>query len=185
MSGRGVTSAGVGSSAGFTLVELLLAVGLAAWLSAGAWAWAWTAIEAGGRVVDDGDADTALAYARRTILADVRAAAGLASGGACDESSVCLRVPPRHRPDGEVTIVWNPDRKVIWRVAPACHVAGDVESFRLVYLDARGAVVEPAPVGVATSWRERVAGLSVELRVRVHGREACGRWSAWFAGGAL
>jgi prepilin-type N-terminal cleavage/methylation domain-containing protein len=172
----------VRSPAGFTLVELLLVIGLAAWLSAGAWAWAWTVVKAGGR--DDGDAETTLAYARRTIMADVRAAEGLAPAGICDESAVCLRVPPEHRPDGEVEIVWNEDRKVVWRVAPACHVASGVESFHLVYLDAGGDVVPPMPAGAAASWRERVAGLSVEVRVRVRGSETCGRWSAWFSGRA-
>ena len=171
-----------GRSAGFTLVELVLVIALAAWLSAGAWAWAWTVVKAGARVVDGGDAETALAYARRTILADVRAAEGLAADGVCDESAVRLQVPPEHRPDGLVTIACNADRRVVWRVAPACHVTSGVESFQILYLDPQGAVVAPATAGATSSWRERVAGLSVELRVRVHGRTVGGRWSAWFAG---
>jgi len=169
---------------GFALVELLLVIGLAAWLSAGAWAWAWAATRTGAGVVDGGEAATALAYARRTILADVRAADGLASDGDCHTTAVTLQVPGEYRADGSVTIVWNAARGVVWRVAPACHVAGGVGLFRVEYLDADGGVIDPTSDGTVSSWRDRVAGLAVEMRVRANGRTAAGHWSAWFAGRA-
>jgi len=171
-----------GRTAGFTLVELLIAVGLAAWLSAGAWAWVWAVTDVGDGVVDATEAQTALAYARRVIMADARAAEGLAADGVNDDAHVTLRVPVDYRPDGRVEICWNRRRDTLWRVASRCHLAGNVEWFDVDYVDGDGSSVVSG--GTVPSERlDEVSGLVVSLRIRARGGVVEGRWPVWFSGG--
>lgn len=173
---RGVASRGC---RGLTLVEVLLAASLGAVLLAGAWGWAWSVAAAGTDVGDAAEARTSLAYARRMLLADLRDADGLDELGVCSAEAIAVRVGPARHPSGIVSIVWNRERGVLWRVAPACHLADGVERFHVRYLDATGARVGDGHVRLLPAEIEAVAAVEVSLRVRYGTACAEGSWPVW------
>jgi prepilin-type N-terminal cleavage/methylation domain-containing protein len=167
------------TSTGFTLVETLIALSLGAVLLAGAWSWVWAVTSAGARAADMVEACTTLAFARRILLADVRAAGGLAPDLPSSATSLALAVSPRRRADGRVDVHWDEGRGVLWRLAAGCHLADGVDLFQVTYLDADGEEIacgrEPLSADAAAS----VRGLIIRLRVRAGGTVAHGRWPVW------
>ena len=104
------------------------------------WMWGLGALA---RVHDDrAQAGTIAAAAARSVADDVRAAIAVEPPSATDPSRALTLV---HDHVGsareEVTIVWDPGRKVVWRNAPGTYVADHVTSFVVAYalLDGREA----------------------------------------------
>lgn len=164
------------SQTGFSLVEILVALAIGAWLLAGAWAWVWAATKASAAASDAVEAHTSLAFARRVLLADLRAAAGLSPAAPSGTGSLTLAVSRRRQEDGIVTIVWDSARGVLWRVAPGCHLADSVEAFAVSYTDAAGARI-PCDGTLDAAQAPTVRGLIIDLRVRVGNAVARGHWS--------
>lgn len=161
---------------GLTLIEVLLAASLGAVLLAGAWGWAWSVAAAGTDVGDAAEARTSLAYARRMLLADLRDAVGLDTLGLCSAQAIALRVGPTRHPSGAVSTVWNRERGVLWRVAPACHLADGVERFHVRYLDAAGVPVGDGDVPLLPAQIEAVTAVEVSLRIRYGSACVEGSW---------
>jgi prepilin-type N-terminal cleavage/methylation domain-containing protein len=161
--------------AGFSLVEVLIALAIGAWLLAGAWGWLWSATRASAAAADAVEAHTSLAFARRVLLADLRAAAGLSPVAPSGTRSFTLVVSRRRQEDGIVRIVWDPSRGVLWRVAPSCHLADSVEAFAVSYVDAAGARI-PCDGTLDASRAAAVRGLTIDLRVRVGNAVVRGHW---------
>lgn len=176
---RRPTASGI---AGFTLVEVLLVCALAATLLAGAWAWAWTVAGAGGRIGEAAETRTSLAYVRRMLLADLRATRGLDESSPCSSTALALAVPTDHHAAGRVVVSWNRERGVLWRVAPACHLADGVELFIVRYVDAAGCSVGDGASELLPEEKRRVAGVVVSVRVRYGQAISQGSWPAWFEG---
>lgn len=168
---------------GCTLIEVLLAASLGAGLLAGAWAWAWTVAGSAARTGDAAEARTSLAFARRVLLADLRAAGGLDELGTCSDVAIALRVSPERHPEGVVSVVWSRERGVLWRLTPSCHLAGGVEAFAVRYLDAEGLTVGGGLEALTPTQKRTVAGVVVTLRLRYGLAYATGCWPVWFRGG--
>jgi prepilin-type N-terminal cleavage/methylation domain-containing protein len=164
---------------GFSLVEVLVALAIGAWLLAGAWAWVWAATKASAAAADAVEAHTSLAFARRVLLADVRCAAGLSPAAPSGATSLALDVPARRQEDGIVKIVWDASRGILWRLTPGCHLAEAVEEFAVRYVDAGGAPI-PCAGTLDTSQAAAVRGLTIDLRVRVGSAMARGHWVCRF-----
>lgn len=164
---------------GLTLVEVLLAASLGAVLLAGAWGWAWSVAAAATDVGDAAEARTSLAYARRMLVADLRDAGGLDELGLCSAEAIAVRVGPTRHPSGVVSIAWNRARGVLWRIAPACHLADGVERFHVRYLDVAGAPVGDGHVPLLPAQIEAVAAVEVSLRIRYGSACVEGSWPVW------
>jgi prepilin-type N-terminal cleavage/methylation domain-containing protein len=138
---------------GFTLVEVLLALAVAGVVLAASYGWVWS-LGAFARVHDDrAQAGTIAAAAARGIADDVRAAVAVAPPSAVYDPSRALKLVHDHvgaAPE-EVTIVWDPVRRVIWRNAPGTYVADHVTAFVVAYTLRDGREVGAAAM-VATDW---------------------------------
>jgi prepilin-type N-terminal cleavage/methylation domain-containing protein len=168
------------TQAGFSLVEVLIALAIGGWLLGGAWAWLWSATRASAAAADAVEAQTSLAYARRVLLADLRAAEDLSPVAPSGVTAITLRVSSRRHEDGIVRIVWDASRGVLWRVAPGCHLADSVEAFAVSYVDASGALIE-CEGDLDTVEAAAVRGVIIDLRIEVGGAVARGRWPLRFA----
>ncbi len=175
MSGRPMSH-----SAGFSLVEILIVLAVGACVLGGGWSWVWAVTSAGARTADAVEARTSLAYARRVLLADLRCASGLAAGRPSTTTGLTLTVPSWRRADGLVTVNWDESRSVLWRVTSGCHLAEDVDDFRVTYLDAGGNEVACGEDALGEPAAETVRGVIVEMRVCADRAVACGRWAVWF-----
>jgi type II secretory pathway pseudopilin PulG len=154
-----------GAPPGFTAVELLLACVIAGLALAAAWSWLFSSAAAGGREQRRLEAETSLAFVERLTAAELRRAAQLLASPApgCSERSVTFIVLDDDGMADTVTYVWNPATRVLWRKAPGSHLASDVESFAIGYLDGDGAVVTPAGGSFSLAELARVRGLRLSL----------------------
>jgi prepilin-type N-terminal cleavage/methylation domain-containing protein len=174
----GRSSSGRASPA-FSLVEMLISLSLGALLLSGAWSWVWAVTAAGVHTADVVEARTTLAFARRILLADARAAGGLAPDLPSTSSSLALAVSPRRRADGRVDVHWDESRGVLWRLAAGCHLADGVDLFHVTYLDAGGEEIACGRDPLSVEAAESVRGLVIRLRVRAGAGVAEGRWPVW------
>jgi hypothetical protein len=123
-------------SAGFGLVELLIAAGIAAVVLIAGWGWCWTATRSCARGADKCDARSTVAFVERLTTAELRSAVCLvqAPGVACTQDGIAFAVPSG---DGLtvdiVTYVWDRGRGVLWRKAPGSHLAEGVAAFSITY----------------------------------------------------
>ena len=156
----------VSAQPGFSLVELLVVLVAASGLLAAAWGWFWTVNERVQHDAHGADASTSLAFARRLVVRELRAAASLAApvaGQGCGSRSLAL-VPGAETPTGLIQYVWDPARAVLWRGSSSSHVADGVTEFMVSYYDAAGRPVEPADGDSLTA--TQLAGVrSVGLRI--------------------
>jgi prepilin-type N-terminal cleavage/methylation domain-containing protein len=131
MGGKAATASGEG---GFTLVEVLVALVVAAVMLSASYGWVWN-LGALARTHDDrAQAGTIAAAAARSIADDVRDAVAVERPSATDPSRALTLV---HDHVGaareEITIVWDPGRRVVWRNAPGTYVADHVTTFVVAY----------------------------------------------------
>jgi hypothetical protein len=159
---------------------MLIALSLGALLLAGAWSWVWAVTAAGARAADLVEARTTLAFARRVLLADVRATGGLAPELPSTSSSLALAVSPRRRADQRVDVRWDESRGILWRLAAGCHLADGVDLFHVTYLDGGGEEIACGREALSVEAAESVRGLVIRLRVRAGAAAAEGRWPVWF-----
>jgi hypothetical protein len=159
---------------------MLVALGMGACLLASAWSCVWAITSASGRTADAVEARTSLAFARRVLLADLRVAAGLATTATSSDSELAVSVPAWRQSSGLVTVCWERDRGVLWRLAPGCHLAEGVDLFQVTYLDAAGSQVGNGGEPLDGASAATVRGVVVDVRVRVGKAVASGHWPVWF-----
>jgi len=159
------------SSAGVTLVELLIAACVAAVVLGAAWAWLWNAGSAASAMACRAQAGTAAAFAVRAVADELSLATALCSppAGLTPDRALCLE----HRHEGmaaeTVLVAWDPTRRVLWRKASGTYLADHVERFAVEYFRADGrclGIADLAEVG----WPQEVARVVVSVDVTVDGR---------------
>jgi len=136
----------IGLESGFTLVELLLALVVAGVVLAASFGWVWN-LGVLARVHDDrAQAGTIAAAAARGIADDVHAAVAVLPPPATHDPSRAVTLLHDHvaaAPE-EVTVVWDPARKVVWRNASGTYVADHVTALRVTYVLGDGREADPA-----------------------------------------
>jgi prepilin-type N-terminal cleavage/methylation domain-containing protein len=174
--------------AGFTLVELLVALALSTCLLAAGWTWMWATRAALTRRLVACEQDTSMAFARRSLRRDVRSAVAVISTAAARSGAHTLvlacTTADGHAGSDVTDYVWDDSRGVLWRRAPGSHVADGVEVFEVRYYDARGAELVPDMRGdLAASAAAAVRRVGVRLVVRA-GSVVCEReWQMCLGGG--
>jgi prepilin-type N-terminal cleavage/methylation domain-containing protein len=153
--------------AGFTLVELLLASLIAGLVLSSAWAWLWNVAGVAARTGERAQAVTIAAAAARSVTTDVRCAVGAASpaSGHDPARSLALLSDALEEAADEVTLVWDPARRVLWRNATGTYLADHVTAFAVSYVLADGSPVPGADM-TSADWSS-VRLVSIELTVTV------------------
>ncbi len=148
--GRTGPTVTVGGDHGFTLVEVLVALVVAGIVLSASYGWVW-GLGGLARVQDDrAQAGTIAAAAARNIAEDVRAAVAVRPPSAIDPSRALTLVHDHvDAAREEVTVVWDPGRKVVWRNAPGTYIADHVTLFVVAYAlqdgrEADAAAMSPA-----------------------------------------
>lgn len=165
---------------GFSLLELLVALVLAAGLLGASWTWAWNLCSTCRRSDAIMDARSRIAAARRLLDRDV-STARLAPSVAPGCSSECLTLAITHVGEQPeiVTYRWDPTRRVLWRKAPGSHVADDAAAFGVTYLGDYGEPVACAADGSLTpADADCVRTLVVTLTVGTARASVAGTWSS-------
>lgn len=161
------------SGCGVTMMELLVAVSVSTIVLGAAWPWLWVAGGTARRVDGRTQAETAAAFAARSLVADVELATALLRppGGRSPAECICLL----HRHPGEapetMLVVWDPARRVLWRKASGSYLADHVESFSLEYFGADGRALERADLD-DPKWPGLVARLRISIGVSHPGGKA-------------
>jgi prepilin-type N-terminal cleavage/methylation domain-containing protein len=171
--------------AGFSLVELLLAMVLSAGLLAGAWGWTWTIARAAAGGDDAQELRSAAAFAERTLSADVHGRCALVTGTApgCTRSSLMLRVPEG---DGvrDVPVVYDSVRGLLWRLTSSCHLVDGISTCRFAYLDEKGDEIDCAN-GLSPEQAAQVRRIALHLVLRRGRAVFQTTWTAALEGGGL
>jgi prepilin-type N-terminal cleavage/methylation domain-containing protein len=128
-------AAKAGRERGLTLVELLLALVVAGVVLSASFGWVWDLGGLARRHDDRAQAATIAAAAARSIAADIRAAVAIAPPAAALDPSRALTLVHDHVGVARetVTVVWAPDRRVVWRNAPGTYIADHVTAFVVTY----------------------------------------------------
>jgi prepilin-type N-terminal cleavage/methylation domain-containing protein len=171
--------------AGFSLVELLLAMVLSAGLLAGAWGWTWTIARASADGDDAQELRSAAAFAERTLSADVHGMCALVTETApgCTRSSLVLRV--REDDDvRDVPVVYDSVRGLLWRLTSSCHLVDGISTCRFAYLDERGAELDCAN-GLSPAQAAQVRRITLHLVLRRGRAVVETTWTAALEGGGL
>ncbi len=169
---------------GLTLVELVVVIALAGVLTSGAWAWLWSMQSAAVGMEDEAEARSGLAYARRTVLADVGAASRVVVGDAVACTPHCLGLQIVEDGDTPRTVViqWNEARGTLWRDTPSCHLVGGVEDFQIAYLDQAGCPLTCGAAGLDAATARAVRGVRIVVQARVRQTLVEQQWQAWLSG---
>ena len=131
-------------------MEVLVAVVIAGVLLSASYGWVWS-LGALARVHDDSaQAGTIAAAAARSIADDIRAAVAVGPPSTTDPSRGLTLV---HDHVGaareEVTIAWDPGRRVVWRNAPGTYIADHVTTFVVAYTLQDGREADAAAMSAA------------------------------------
>lgn len=165
----------------FTLLELLLAATLACAVLAAAWGWLWAVAVAAHEAGKRTDLSSSLAFARRQILRDARAAHGLAApdgAAGCGAHSLALELGTVPATSDPVQYAVNDSRGVLWRRTPSSHVAEGVTRFDVSYYAADGAEIAPTAGGrVSPSELPKVALVRIAVALESGRAEREARWS--------
>ena len=163
------------ATAGFSLVELLVAVVIAGVVLTAGWAWCWSISGSSAAVCARLDATSSLAYARRLTSAELGECLGLTSAPSCGCSvtTIAFAVPAGDGGAELVTYVYDPARRVLWRKSASAHLAEGVEAFSVTYRDAQAHVLACADDG-----RLAAAALPLVRRVDLTATVRCGAQSA-------
>jgi prepilin-type N-terminal cleavage/methylation domain-containing protein len=129
---------------GFTLVELLVAAGIAAVVLAAAYAWLWNVAALAGGADDRAQAATLAAAVSRAVAADVHAGVSVLEPPSGRDPARALALVHDHEASAAevVLIVWDPARGVVWRNASGTYLADHITRFTLAYVLADGSLVD-------------------------------------------
>lgn len=171
-------------SGGFSLIELLVAIALAGGLLASAWGWAWAVTAAGARADDAHELRSALAYAQRTLGADLRGARRLApeAGPGCTESALTLHIMQDDAGARDVPIVFDPVRDLLWRLTSSCHLIDGVTDCRFSYYDGGGMRLDCSG-GLTPGDAARVRRVGMHLLLQRGEARLETEWTAVLGGG--
>ena len=168
------------ATAGFSLIELLVAVTLAGVVSCAGWAWCWSTTGACARSRDRLEASSSLAFVRRLTTAELHAAACLVNTPSCSctaHSLVCAVPASDGRSLQLVSYAWDEHRGVVWRKASGSHLVEGATRFDVVYADDACVPAQCGPDGRLTaSGLISVRRVEFALTVAVGGQTVTERW---------
>jgi len=165
--------------AGFSLVELLVAVAVAGVVLAAGWAWCWSMSGSSAAACARLDAASSVAFTRRLTTAELGECLGLvaASSGRCSATSIAFVVPASDGDTELVTYVFDPARRVLWRKSPSAHLAEGVDAFAVVYRDADSQVLPcDASGGLPAAALPLVRRVDLTVTVRCGVQTALASW---------
>ena len=154
-------------SAGFTLVELLVAAAIIGVVLVAAFGWLWNVAAVAAKADDRAQAATIAAACTRAVACDVGAALAVVpppSGRQPARTLALLHDRPEVAGD-DVLVVWDPSRRVVWRNASGTYIADHVAAFAVAYVLADGSLVAGEHMGVV-QWPD-VHGVRIDLTVAV------------------
>lgn len=165
-------------SVGLTLVEVMVAVSLAAGLLLAGWAWFFTVSATSRSDAATMEASSRSAFARRLFEADVACARLTTFAPGCGRDQVSLVVTHLAEAPELVVYTYESGRQLVWRKSASCHVIQGVRSFGVEYLDEAGEVIAPEPGGrLAPGDAERATAVRVTLAL-MQGRGVTTTWTA-------
>jgi prepilin-type N-terminal cleavage/methylation domain-containing protein len=158
---------GAGRVSGFTLVEVLVAAAVAAFVLAAAFGWLWNVAALAGRADDRAQASTIASTCSRAVELEVRRAVAVVPPPVERDSAGALALVHDHPGVAaeDVLVVWDPARRVVWRNAAGSYVADHVTRFAVAYLLLDGRMVAGDDMAAA-DWSV-VSFLSVDFAVGV------------------
>ena len=168
------------ATAGFSLVELLVATAVAGVILLSGWAWCWSMSGSCAARSERFDARSSLAFARRLSTCELGQCDGLVttSSTRCSPTSIAFVVPSGDGATTElITYVWDAGRRVLWRKASGSHLAEGVDDFSITYFDGRGRTL-PCAAGAGLSTADLPLVRRVELRavIRCAAQTASASW---------
>jgi len=167
-------------TAGFSLVELLVATAVAAVVLTCAWAWCWTLCGSCRVGVERADAASTIAAVRRLTTAELGESLGLVEGSSatCSATSLAFVVPCTDAAGTDlVTYGYDAARGVLWRKSPSSHLAEAVGGFTVAYLDACGqSLATDANGGLTAAQLAQVRRVVFTLLVRSGAQSAQASW---------
>jgi len=167
-------------AAGFSLVELLVAVCVTTVVLCGGWSWCWTVTKSCAAGSDRLDAASSLAFVRRLSTNELDGADALVatSSAVCSATAIAFDARSGAGPALElVTYVYDPDRHVLWRKDPGSHLAEGVDDFSVTYFDAGGHALPLGSGGeLAAADLPLVRRVQLTAVVRVSRQTASASW---------
>jgi prepilin-type N-terminal cleavage/methylation domain-containing protein len=138
-----------GREGGFTLVELLIAAGIAAVVLSAAFAWLWNVAAVAGGADDRAQAETLAAAVSRAVIADLHASMRVVEPPLGRDPSRSLALVHDFAAAAAETelIVWDPARDVVWRNASGTYLSDHVTRFDITYVLADGSLVAGERMG--------------------------------------
>ena len=152
---------------GFTLVELLVAAGIAAVVMTAAFAWLWNIAALAGEADDRAQAATLADAVVRAVATDVHGAVCAVEPPSGRDPSRSLALVHDHAAAAAeaILIVWDPARDVVWRNASGTYLSDHVTRCAVAYVLADGTLVEGRRMGPA-DWTS-VRAVRVDLATAV------------------
>ncbi len=152
---------------GFSLVELLVAAAIVSTVLTATWGWLWNAGSAADAISERAQAGTSAAAALRAVADDIRLATALQAPPTPLSPARTLHLQHRHvgEPAENILVVWDPERRVLWRKASGTYLADHVAAFAVEYLDAEGNELAPEEAAGDAGWWRQVARVVVGLTV--------------------
>ena len=138
MKAPATTTPGSGA-AGYSLVELLVALAVAGVVLTAGWAWCWSISGVSAVACARLDAASSVAFTRRLTSAELSECLGLVPSSpyyGSGATSIAFAVPASDGHVELVTYVYDPARRVLWRKSPSAHLAEGVDAFSITYRDA-------------------------------------------------
>jgi prepilin-type N-terminal cleavage/methylation domain-containing protein len=136
------------SAAGFSLVELLVAMIVAGITLAAAYGWLWNMAPAAQALGRDAQARSGAAFALRSVTADLQQAEAVCTPVATTaDRGLLTRQQGPDAAAATVPVVWDADRQVLWRKTSATYLADHVTRFQVAYFDAWGQPLSPGTPG--------------------------------------
>lgn len=134
---------------GFTLVELLVAAGIASVVLAAGFAWLWNVAALAGGADDRAQAATLAAAVSRAVAGDLHAGVSVLEPPSGRDPARSLALVHDHEASTaeSVLIVWDPERGVVWRNASGTYLADHITRFSVAYVLADGSLVDGERMG--------------------------------------
>jgi prepilin-type N-terminal cleavage/methylation domain-containing protein len=167
-------------AAGFSLVELLVAVVVAGVVLTAGWAWCWSMSGSCAAACDRLDASSSVAFTRRLTSAELGECLGLVATSSCrcSTTSIAFAVPASDGAGTElVTYVYDAGRRVLWRKSASAHLAEGVDGFSITCRDAQGrALACDASGGLPVTALPLVRRVDLGVTVRCGAETATASW---------
>jgi len=165
--------------AGFSLVELLVAVAIAGVVLTAGWAWCWSVSGSSAAACARLDAASAVAFTQRLTTAELEECLGLvaASSCRCSATSIAFVVPASDGDTELVTYVFDPGRRALWRKSPSAHLVEGADTFAVVYRDADSRILTcDASGGLPAAALPLVRRVDLTITVRCGAQTAFASW---------